>query len=91
MTMSGTYFPIFCDIRGTPVLVVGAGKVAERKIDALLAHGAAVTVVATRFSDPVRRRMERGEVRGIRSPFLPEHLGGMAMAFAAASDPAANR
>lgn len=91
MTMSGTYFPIFCDIRGTPVLVVGAGNVAERKIRSLLAHGAAVTVVATRFSDPVRRRVERGEVRGIRSPFLPEHLGGMAMAFAAASGPAANR
>jgi len=91
MTMSGRYFPIFCDIRGTPVLVVGAGKVAERKIYTLLAHGAAVTVVAPRYSDPVRRRVERGEVRGIRSPFLAEHLGGMAMAFAAASDPAANR
>jgi uroporphyrin-III C-methyltransferase/precorrin-2 dehydrogenase/sirohydrochlorin ferrochelatase len=88
---NGRYFPVFCDVHGTPVLVVGAGKVASRKIDRLLAHGAAVTVVAREFSAPVRRRVERGEVRGIRSGFLPEHLGGMAMAFAAASDPVANR
>jgi uroporphyrin-III C-methyltransferase/precorrin-2 dehydrogenase/sirohydrochlorin ferrochelatase len=91
MKTSERYYPVFYDLRGTPVLVVGAGKVAERKIDSLLAHGADVTVVAREFSAAVQRRAERGEVRGIRSPFLPEHLGGMAMAFAAASDQAANR
>ena len=91
MKAGGTYFPVFLDLRGAQVLVAGAGKVAARKIDALLAHGAAVTVVAKEFSAPVRRLVEDGRVRGTLSPFRPEHLDGMALAFAATSDPAANR
>jgi len=91
MKAGGTWFPVFLDLRGAQVLVAGAGKVATRKIDALLAHGAAVTVVAKEFSAPVRRLVEDGRVRGTLSPFRPEHLDGIALAFAATSDPAANR
>ncbi|MBI5575933.1 MAG: uroporphyrinogen-III C-methyltransferase, partial [Deltaproteobacteria bacterium] len=91
MTTSGRYFPVFFDLRGARILVAGAGKVAERKIPALLAHGAKVTVVARKFSPAVRRMEERGEIVGIISPFRPEHLDGAEMALAATSDPAANR
>jgi len=91
MTRKANYFPIFLDLRGAAALVVGAGKVAERKIGKLLAHGARLTVVARNFSAPVRGMAERGEVRGIHSPFRPEHLDGMDLAFAATSDPEANR
>ena len=91
MKTNGRYFPMFYDLRGTRVLVAGAGKVAGRRIEALLAHGATVTVVAKGFSPAVRRLVEEGRIRGILSPFLPEHLDGMALAFAAASEPAANR
>lgn len=91
MKLKSSYFPIFLDLRGAAALVVGAGKVARRKIEKLLAHAADVTVVAREFSAPVRRMAERGEVRAIHSPFRPEHLDGMDLAFAATSDPAANR
>lgn len=84
------YFPIFCDLRGAPVLVVGAGAVATRKIAALLESGAMVTVVAKKFSAPVRRMAEEGQVRGIRGSFRPDHLDGMRLAFAAADDPGVN-
>ena len=40
------YFPIFMDIRKRPVLVVGGGEVACRKIDMLLQADADITVVA---------------------------------------------
>jgi uroporphyrin-III C-methyltransferase/precorrin-2 dehydrogenase/sirohydrochlorin ferrochelatase len=89
--MIGRYFPIFYDLRGARVLVAGAGKVAERKIGKLLAHAASVTVVAKEFSAALWRLVDDSKVRGIRSPFRPEHLDGMALAFAAASEPAANR
>jgi len=91
MTREKKYFPVFLDLRGSAVLVVGAGKVAERKIEKLLAHAADVTVVAREFPLTVRRMAERGEVRGIHAPFRPEHLDGMDLAFAATSDPSANR
>lgn len=91
MTRKANHFPVFLDLRGAAVLVVGAGKVAERKIGKLLSHGARLTVVAGEFSAPVRRMAERGEVRGIPSPFRPEHIDGMDLAFAATSDPVVNR
>src|SRR5256885_5810979 len=39
-------YPLFADLNGRAVLVVGGGAVAERKIDALLGAGADVTVAA---------------------------------------------
>jgi precorrin-2 dehydrogenase / sirohydrochlorin ferrochelatase len=40
------YYPVFLDLRGREVLVVGAGKVALRKVKGLLEAGAKVTVVS---------------------------------------------
>lgn len=88
---SDGYLPISFDARGTRVLVAGAGSVAERRIAALLRRGASVTVVAKAFSGPVRRLVEGGAVLGIEGPFRPGHLDGMSLAFAATSDPRANR
>ena len=40
------YFPIFMDLRGQKVLLIGAGNVAERKARLLIKAGAQVHVVA---------------------------------------------
>lgn len=40
------YFPIYFDLKGKDVLVVGGGEVANRKIDMLVRAGAKVTVVS---------------------------------------------
>ncbi|HRL02290.1 MAG TPA: NAD(P)-dependent oxidoreductase, partial [Vitreoscilla sp.] len=36
------YYPMFARLQQRPVLVVGAGQVAERKVDSLLQSGALV-------------------------------------------------
>ena len=51
------FFPIFLDIRSQPVLVVGGGSVAARKVTLLQKAGAEVTLIATvllkgDFDDP---------------------------------------
>ena len=52
-------YPAVLDLRGVGVLVVGAGAVAARKIEGLLAAGALVRVVATEVHDDVRRLAAR--------------------------------
>ncbi len=67
-------YPIMLDLTGVPVLVVGGGRVALRKIEGLLKAHAQVTVVAPSVAAaihdlPVRvvvRDYERGDVLGAR-------------------------
>ncbi len=65
-------YPLFLDLRDQPVVVIGAGKVAARKIRSLLAAGAHVTVIspqAHRLPKDVRwlrRRYRRGDLAGAR-------------------------
>lgn len=67
-------FPVNLVLTGRPVLLVGAGRIAFRKAEQLLACGADLTVVApeirAEFADTgarlVRRRVEPGDLDGAR-------------------------
>ncbi|HEY6097512.1 MAG TPA: uroporphyrinogen-III C-methyltransferase [Candidatus Deferrimicrobium sp.] len=87
----GPYLPVFHDLRGARVLVVGAGRVAARRIAALLARGADVTVVARALAPPVRLLVADGQVRRAPGPFRSGLLDGVQLVFAATSDRAANK
>ncbi len=66
-------FPVFLKLAGRRVLVVGGGRVARGKLDALLAADALVTVVAPAVLDEiasapvevVRRSFEAGDLDGV--------------------------
>ncbi|MEZ8823747.1 NAD(P)-dependent oxidoreductase [Vibrio amylolyticus] len=45
------YFPLFMDLENKPVLVVGGGEVACRKVDSLLRAGALVTITSPKIDD----------------------------------------
>ena len=78
--MSADLFPVFLKLAGRPVLVVGAGPVAESKLQALLAAGAVVTVVAP----DVRPSIEQQPVTIVRRGFEPADLDGVWFVVAAA-------
>ncbi len=78
--------PLFLNLTGRRVLVVGAGPVAASKLQTLVAAGADVTVVAP-VVDPA---IARAGVRIEQRTFTPEDLDGVWLVVAAAT-PEANR
>lgn len=79
-------YPLFLDLTGAPVLVVGGGAVAARRLPALLEAGAEVTLVAPEVSDDARRR----GVRVLEAAFAETQLDGTRLVLACTDDPAVN-
>ena len=73
------YYPLFLDLNGKPVVVVGAGKVGLRKTKALLEAGARVTVV----SPSCAAEFEALPVKLIRRAFRLSDIGDAYLAYAA--------
>jgi uroporphyrin-III C-methyltransferase/precorrin-2 dehydrogenase/sirohydrochlorin ferrochelatase len=73
-------FPAFLDLSSRRVVVVGGGPVAASKLDALLAAGADVTVVAPEVVPEIERR----GVTVVRRPFEAADLDGAWWVVAAA-------
>lgn len=83
-------YPVALDLRGRNVVVVGGGKVAERKVRGLLETGAAPTVVAPRIGAALRELAQGGAIRCVERAFEAADLDGAVLAFAATDDGAVN-
>lgn len=79
-------YPINLALAGQPVLVVGAGRVAGRKVRDLLAAGAQVRIVAPKLSSSVARLARRVTI--CRRPFRGTDLTGVFLVVAATADEA---
>jgi uroporphyrin-III C-methyltransferase / precorrin-2 dehydrogenase / sirohydrochlorin ferrochelatase len=84
------YFPIFLRLANEPVLVVGGGAVAERKVDLLLRTSAQVRVIAPELVPGLAERAAAGEITHVAAEFSPEHLDGVRLAIAATDKRAIN-
>lgn len=56
------YFPMFIELQNAPVLVVGGGKVALRKVKKLLPYGANITVVAPKMEKELEEISEVAKI-----------------------------
>ena len=79
-------YPVFLDLRGLHVVIVGGGPVAASKRDGLLVAGAVVTVVAPEIAPAIRAQ----PVRLVVDRFRPAHLTG-ARYVVSAAPPDVNR
>lgn len=84
------YYPVFLDLKGRPVVVVGGGEVALRKVEGLLEAGAQVTVVSPELHPELARLAAQGQVRHLRRGYRPGDLEGYVIAFVATDDPSVN-
>ena len=83
-------YPVTLALGGRPVLVVGGGEVALRKIEGLLAEGARLTVIASEAIPAVEALERRGAIELRRRPYRARDTAGFALVFAATDDRAAN-
>lgn len=83
-------YPLFADLGGRVVLVVGGGAVAERKVRALLNCGAQVRVGALRLTRALRTWAEAGRLTHLDGPFQDDWLAAAWLVVAATNDRALN-
>jgi siroheme synthase-like protein len=84
-------YPVNLLVAGRRCVVVGAGRIAVRKIEALLDAGADVHVVAPEVSDAVQAWADDGRIALTARAFVPDDLEGAWLATAATADRAVNR
>jgi len=80
------YYPIYLDLKGRDVLVVGGGAVAEGKALQLLEAGARVTVVSPQLTEALRAAADRGEITHLGGSFAEGDLNGMFLVIGATDD-----
>jgi precorrin-2 dehydrogenase/sirohydrochlorin ferrochelatase len=84
------YYPVMLDICGKACLVVGAGRVAERKVASLLEAGAAVRVVSMDVSPKLEDMARRGEIELAKREYQSDDSKGCPIVFAATNRPEIN-
>jgi len=84
-------YPIFLELNGRRVVVVGGGAVAVRKAQALLAAGARLVVVAQRIDNMLTVLCRGKKAELIKSKYSKDYLAGAVLAIAATNNHKLNR
>lgn len=82
------YFPVCLKIAGRQCLVIGGGRVGERKVQGLLAHGALVKVISPELSEPLAALRRAGRIAWLDRLYEEGDLAGAFLVIAATDDPA---
>jgi precorrin-2 dehydrogenase/sirohydrochlorin ferrochelatase len=84
-------FPIFLKLAARPCIVIGAGHLAESKIESLQAANARITVIAPEASERIRNLAAVGEIEYHQRPYAEGDLTGNFLVVAATNVPEVNR
>jgi len=85
------HFPVFFNLNGQRVLVVGGGEVALRKISLLERTGAAIRVVAPQVAPEILRRAANAALSVSMREFVADDLDGARLVIVATSRRVINR
>jgi precorrin-2 dehydrogenase/sirohydrochlorin ferrochelatase len=84
-------YPIFLELDGRRVVIVGGGTVAVRKAEAILDTGARSVVVAPRIDETLRKVCAGTKAELIESKYSKDYLAGATLVIAATNDEALNK
>lgn len=68
------YFPMFFNVEGKAVLIVGAGTIALRRVETLLSFGASITVAAPEWKEEIGFYRDAGQLKLLEQAYTHELL-----------------
>lgn len=80
------YYPLAAKLSGKLVVVVGGGKVAERKICALLESGAKIRLVSPGVTSKLKRLAEQKNIKWIKKQVDKHDIAGACIIVTATDD-----
>lgn len=84
------YLPLFANLKQRPVLVIGGGEVAARKVELLQRTGAEIRIVAPALSAELDHLYRQGRIHWLGQLFAPQQLDDVFLVIAATDDSALN-
>ena len=87
---AASYYPLFFDLRGRSVLVIGGGETALEKVNGLLAAEAKVQVVAPTLCDGLAQLRDDGLLNHLPREYRSGDMCGQAIVMAACDDGSAH-
>ncbi len=84
------YYPVYLDLRERPCVVIGGGRVAERKALSLLEAGADVTVVSPSLTPKLQELASSGKITYRSRAYEESDLAGASLVIAATNAPDVN-
>lgn len=85
------YYPAFLDLKNKRAVVIGGGKVAERKVRGLIKAGASVKVVSPSLTSALENLSEKGKVSHVRRNYRKGDIKGAFIVIAATSSGETNK
>ena len=83
-------FALFANLENRPVLVVGGGAVAARKIETLLQAKAKVFVVSRSLNEELTQSVQQNQIDWLATEFLEAQLDNVFLVIAATNNRALN-
>ena len=85
------YYPIFLNLHNKLCVVIGGGKVAERKVISLLRAGALVKLISPKITEGLKKLKLAGDIQHISRNYKYGDLENTFLAIAATSDIQVNK
>jgi len=85
------FYPVYLDLTGKRVVVVGGGEVAERKAESLLDTGASITVISPELTPNLAALADHKRLEVCKRRYVHGDCAGAVLVFSATDDPEVSR
>jgi precorrin-2 dehydrogenase/sirohydrochlorin ferrochelatase len=85
------FYPVYLNLKGKRVIVVGGGEVAERKVESLLPCEPSVVVISPEVTRQLATLFSQKRIEWRNRPYTNGDCAGAALVFSATDDPEVSR